>query len=155
MGLIEKEVGVACGKCGFVNPLGAKFCLECGKSLAVSVGSDGGLEGLSLLHLVGSIYVLISILFNEVYRLEPVFLAVFLAVGFLGLVAAYGFHAWSRVNVRMRQFVKAVSLLTVVLGFSVSFLLFYLGLGVSGVIGPVWVVFVVVGWKLWVDRQKL
>ena len=76
--MVEKEAGVACGKCGFVNPSGAKFCLECGKSLAVSVGSDGGFESLSLLHLVGSVYVLVSVLFNEVYRLEPVFLAAFL-----------------------------------------------------------------------------
>lgn len=154
-GLVEKEVGVTCGKCGFVNPSGAKFCLNCGKNLTVSVVPAGGLESLSLLHFVGSFYILVSILFNEVYRVSPVFLVAFLAVGFLGLIAAYGFYAWSRVGVRMRRLVKVVSLLTVALGFGSTFLLFFLGLGVSGVIGPVWVVFVVAGWKLWVDRQKL
>ena len=153
--MVKKEVGVVCGKCGFVNPSGAKFCLDCGKRVVVSVRSAGGLESLSLLHLVGSVYILVSILFNEVYRLEPVFLGAFLVVGFLGLVAAYGFYAWSRITVKMRRLVKAVSLVTIALGFSVTFMLFYLGLGVSGVIGPVWVVFVVAGWKLWVDRKKL
>ena len=150
----ESENEIICGNCGFRNPAGAKFCLNCGKSLAISALSPSqGFDGLSLLHFTGSIYVLVSLMFNELYRWSPIFLGLFLAVGFLGLGAAYGFYAWQKVT--QRKLVQAVSAVTIALGFASTFILFYLGLGVSGVVGPAWVIFVVTGWKLWADRNRL
>lgn len=152
----QKEVDnlTTCGKCGFQNPADAKFCLNCGKSLAISTLSpSSGFEGLALLHFTGSIYVLVSVVFNELYRVSPVFLGLFLAVGFLGLGAAYGFSVWPKVT--RRKLVQALSAVTIAVGFASTLILFYLGLGVSGVVGPAWVIFVVTGWKLWTDRNKL
>ena len=150
----EFESELICGKCGSPNPASAKFCLNCGKSLAVSAAlPSSGFEGLSLLHFTGSIYVLVSVVFNELYRLSPIFLGLFFAVGFLGLGAAYGFYVWPKVT--RRKLVQAISAVTIAVGFGSTFILFYLGLGVSGVVGPAWVIFVVTGWKLWADRNKL
>jgi hypothetical protein len=143
-----------CGKCGFQNPVGAKFCLDCGKSLAISALSpSAGFDGLSLLHFTGSVYILVSLAFNELYRVSPVFLGLFLAVAIMGLGVAYGFYVWSKVT--RRKLVQAVSAVTIVLGFGSTFILFYLGLGYSGVVGPAWVIFVVTGWKLGADRKRL
>jgi hypothetical protein len=150
----EENSQIVCGKCGFKNPSGAKYCLNCGKKLGVSLESGStGFDGLFLLHLTGSVYVLISIIFNELVRLTILFLVPYLVVGFLGLAAAYEFHNWS--NVKRKRLVKSISLLAIALGFAATFILFLLGLGVHGVIGPAWVIFLVNGWKLWKDRQRL
>lgn len=100
-----------------------------------------------------SAYILISVLFNELYQTSYIFLGLFLAVAIMGLGAAYGFNSWGRVT--RRRLVQVVSAVTVGLGFGVTFVLFYLGLSVSGVVGPAWVFFVVTGWKLWTDRNRL
>jgi hypothetical protein len=79
----EKKPGIACGKCGFENRSGAKYCLNCWKKLDVSAESARTLrsfEGLSLLHLTGSVYVLVSVLFNELVRISLLSLAPYLAV---------------------------------------------------------------------------
>ena len=150
----EAEKVIPCGKCGFRNPAGAKFCLNCGKSLATSAMlPSAGFDALSLLHFTGSIYILISLVFNELYRTSLVFLALFLAVAIMGMGSAYEFYVWLKVT--RRKLVQATSAVTIALGFSVTFVLFYLGLNVSGIVGPAWVIFAVTGWKLWADRTKL
>lgn len=150
----EAENVIQCGKCGFQNPAGAKFCLNCGKSLAIpATVPSAGFDGLSLLHFTGSIYILISVAFNELYRVSLIFLGIFIAVPIMGLGVAYGFYTWQKVT--HRKLVQVVSVVTIALGFSVTFVLFYLGLNVSGVIGPAWVIFLVTGWKLWTDRNRL
>ena len=150
----EAEKLISCEKCGFQNPTGAKFCLNCGKSLVISASVPSpGFDGLSLLHFTGSIYILISVLFNALYRASWIFLGLFLAVAVMGLCVGYGFYSWQKVT--RRRLVKAVSAVTVGLGFGVTFVLFYLGLNVSGVVGPAWVIFVVTGWKLWTDKKRL
>jgi hypothetical protein len=153
--LVEKETGIACENCGFVNPSGVKFCSNCGKNLAVVSIPTERFESLFLLNLAGSLYVLMSVLFNEVYSISPIFLTAFLAVSVLGLIAAYGFYSWSKIDSKKKLLIKVISGLTVVLGFSSTFFMFYLGLAVSGVIGPIWIIYVILGWRLWTDRQKL
>jgi hypothetical protein len=149
----NEKAGVTCGKCGHKNPLGANYCLSCGKKLGEPVESGlRSFEGLSLLHLTGSAYVLISVLFSELIR-QTVFLVPYLATGLLGLAAAYEFHNWP--NVERERLVTAVSLLTIALGFGATFVLFLLGLTVHGVIGPAWAIFLINGWKLWTDRHRL
>ena len=149
----EERAGATCGKCGHENPPGAKYCLNCGKKLGGAVEPGvRSFEGLSLLHLTGSAYVLISVLFNELVR-QTVFFVPYLATGLLGLAAAYEFHNWP--NVERKRLITAVSLLTIALGFGATFVLFLLGLTVHGVIGPAWVIFLINGWKLWTDRHRL
>src|SRR3989304_6357165 len=97
----EAEKMISCEKCGFQNPAGAKFCLNCGKSLAISAAlPSAGFEGLSLLHFTGSTYIVVSVAFNELYRVSPVFLGLFLAVAIMGLGVAYGFYVWQKVTRR-------------------------------------------------------
>lgn len=148
------ENTIICGKCGFRNPAGAKFCLNCGKSLVVSAPLPSvSFDGLSLLHFTGSAYILISVLFNELYKASVVFLGIFVAIAIMGFGLAYGFYSWKKVT--RRKVVQAVSGVTIVLGFVSTFILFFLGLNVSGIVGPAWIIFLVTGWKLWADRNRL
>jgi hypothetical protein len=150
----KEAAGATCGKCGSENPPGAKYCLNCGKKLVGPVEPGfRSFEGLSLLHLAGSAYVLISVLFNELIFGHPLFLVPYLVAGLLGLAAAYEFHNW--LNVERKRLIIAISMLTISLGFGATFVLFLVGLTVHGVIGPTWVIFLLNGWKLWADRHKL
>lgn len=171
----EKKTGTACEKCGSENASGTKYCPNCGWKIAVPKETGfGRFEGLCLLHLTGSVYLLLSVLFNWTvprsiyYSLvgsellaNLLFLVPYLVGGVLGLVASYAFYSWWQVKRRKLVIVTAATAIAV--GFSATFSLFYfatyslryIGLDLSGTIGPAWVIFLANGWKLWTDKNKL
>lgn len=168
--MFEKETDVVCGKCGVRNAPVAKYCSNCGgELLAPAELAFSGLDGLSLVHLAGSLYVLVSALFNwnvdrDLYKLlvgsdnlaSVLLLVPYLVTGGLGLIASYEFGVWSRV--KMRKLVVLISATATAVGLGSTFALFYLGLAYLGfslqLVGPAWVIFLVNAWKLWTDRKR-
>lgn len=52
---------------------------------------------------------------------------------------------------------KIVSALAIIIGLASTLILFLIGLGIRGVIGPAWIIFLIgVGaWTLWKERKKI
>lgn len=142
----QKKTAV-CPKCGWKNPKEAVFCLKCGSKLEVAeVAERTPLEALVFLHIVGSLYTIFTVAFNSIVRESPLLLPLYLASGFLGLCAAYVFHQrrvgkWGRI---------LLSLGATALGFIGTSLLFYIG---GGLWPPTWVIFLITGLKLGLDRR--
>jgi ribosomal protein L40E len=143
----EKKPNI-CPKCGAKNRSAAKFCDSCGARLLVE--SKGGFEALASLNLVAALYVLLSAAFNEIIRAAPIFLALYLSAGILGLGVAYQMSAG-----KVGRWTKFLSLAIVILGLAGTIILFLIGLGIRGVVGPGWVIFLILAWRLWQDRRSL
>ena len=141
------EPGV-CPKCETKNPENAKFCNSCGARLQIAV--KGGFEGLVALHTVAALYVLLSVAFNRLVQVSPIFLSLYLVAGVLGLVVAYALNAG-----KIGPWTKFLSLAMVVVGIVGTAFLFIVGLTIAGVVGPSWVIFLATAWKLWQDRRSL
>jgi len=139
---------VKCAKCGFENLANLKFCGNCGVKLGVSVIPP--FEELALLHITGSAYLLISLIFNALVQASIIFIAPYLASGLLGLYAGYRFHKG-----KVGKWLKIVSAITIAVGLASTFASFLMGLAVKGVIGPAWVIFLVNAWQLWKERVRL
>jgi hypothetical protein len=151
---MAKRKRVKCPKCGFENLPEARYCSSCREELGVDVRAVGGrFEGLTLLHLVGSFYVLVSLVFNEVVRASLFFMVPYLVSGVLGLVCAWGFSHWS--SIKVKGLVKLLSVISVGVGLIGTFLLFVIGLDLKGIVGPAWLIFLVSAWKLWRDWIRL
>ena len=140
---------VRCGKCGFENPPGLKFCGNCGARLS-EVLETPRFEGLALLHIAGSLYLLLSLAFNPLVRAYPAFIILYPSSALLGLYAGYRFYTG-----RASKYLKIVSPLAIALGLTSTSILFLLGLAIRGVIGPAWIIFLVNAWALWRDRKML
>jgi hypothetical protein len=140
---------VRCGKCGFENPPDLKFCGNCGASLSVVLETPR-FEGLALLHIAGSLYLLLSLAFNALVQASPAFIILYASSALLGLYAGYRFYTG-----RASKYLKIVSPLAIALGLTSTSILFLLGLAIRGVIGPAWIIFLVNAWALWRDRKML
>jgi hypothetical protein len=140
---------VRCGKCGFENPPDLKFCGNCGASFSVVLETPR-FEGLALLHIAGSLYLLLSLAFNALVQASPAFIILHASSALLGLYAGYRFYTG-----RASKYLKIVSPLAIALGLTSTSILFLLGLAIRGVIGPAWIIFLVNAWALWRDRRKL
>jgi hypothetical protein len=140
---------VRCGKCGFENPPDLKFCGNCGARLSVVLETPR-FEGLALLHIAGSLYLLLSLAFNALVQAIPAFIILHASSALLGLYAGYRFYTG-----RASKYLKIVSPLAIALGLTSTSILFLLGLAIRGVIGPAWIIFLVNAWALWRDRRKL
>lgn len=136
-----------CRKCGFENPEGLKFCGNCGSRL--NVVEPSRFESLAFLQLAGSLYLLISLIFNALVQASLLFVIPYLLSCLLGLYSSYMFYVG-----RVGREVKVVSALAIALGLSFTLLLFLIGLGVRGVIGPAWVIFLISAWVLWRTRKQ-
>ncbi|MCP8308368.1 MAG: zinc ribbon domain-containing protein [archaeon] len=154
---------VKCKKCGFDNQEGLKFCGNCGAKLGAIVEAPKveapKFEGLALLHITGSIYLLISLvssyslilLFSNALVGESyTFMILYLVSGLLGLYAGYEFYTG-----KISKYLKMISVLAIALGLASTSILFWLGLLVMGVIGPAWAIFLINAWILWKERAKL
>lgn len=146
---------VKCPKCGFENLSSATFCSGCGarlKPLPAEVKER--FEALSLLLLVGSVYLFVSLAVNAVMQLllfaVPFLLACLLTSGVLGVYAGYRLYRGGRGGG-----VVASSAIAVSLGFAATLFIFLLGLSVEGVFSPAWVIFLVAAWRLWKDRHMI
>ena len=149
----EKNAQMKCSKCGFKNSAAGKYCSNCGSKLRTSeLEVKFDFYSLFLIHLTGSLYVLFSILANELVRATILILIPYLISGILGLFSAYQFFYWK--NVKRKSLTKIVSVITVIVGFGITFILFFLGLSLSGAIGPGWVIFLINGVQLWVNRKE-
>jgi len=137
-----------CPKCGMKNLEGAKFCNNCGTRLQAA--PKGDFEGLSSLYLVGALYSLLSVAFNTLIRADLLLFGSYLVAGIFGLYIAYALKAGG-----IKGWIKYISMVTVAAGLIGTSLLFLIGLGIKGVIGPGWVIFLVTGWKLWKGRHNL
>lgn len=140
---------VRCGKCGFENPPDLKFCGNCGARLSVVLETPR-FEGLALLHIAGSLYLLLSLAFNALVQAIPAFIILHASSALLGLYAGYRFYTG-----RASKYLKIVSPLAIALGLTSTSILFLLGLAIRGVIGPAWIIFLVNAWALWRDRKML
>lgn len=143
-----------CPDCGFGNPTGGKFCSNCGKKLTSTTAfkKKHNFEGLYLLHLTGGVYVLVSMILNELIKVTFLLLIPYLMTGLLSLYAAYRFRNF---NPKNKGMTKLISLTAIILGFVATFALFFLGLSLSGAIGPAWIIFLITGIQLWYDRKTL
>jgi hypothetical protein len=140
---------VRCGKCGFENPPDLKFCGNCGARLSVVLEAPS-FEGLALLHIAGSLYLLLSLAFNALVQASPAFIILYASSALLGLYAGYRFYTG-----RASKYLKIVSPLAIALGLTSTSILFLLGLAIRGVVGPAWIIFLVNAWALWRNRRKL
>jgi len=143
-----------CHKCGWKNPDEAIFCLKCGSKIQKVKEAPATLEGLIFLHIVGSLYTILSVV-NPFVRESAFYLPLYLASGILGLCAAYALH-----QKKGGKWVKILlSSGTVVLGFAGTFRLFLIGLmlreEIMGIFGPGWIIFLIIALKLWQDRHRL
>jgi hypothetical protein len=144
--VIRTSERVKCRKCGFENPSNVKFCGNCGARLAASALAPK-FEGLALLHVVGSAYLLISLASNSLVQASMTFTIPYLASGLLGLYVAYELYRG-----RASKYLKMASASAIVVGLVSTFILFLIGLGVRGVIGPAWAIFAISLWVLWKQR---
>jgi hypothetical protein len=140
---------VKCEKCGFDNPSNVKFCGNCGARLSIATITPK-FEGLALLHITGSVYLLISLIFNALVQASMIFFIPYIISGLLGLYAGYEFYLG-----KVSKYLKFVSALAIILGLASTFLLFIIGLGVRGVIGPAWIIFLINLLMLWKERARL
>lgn len=138
---------VRCRKCGFENPAGMKFCGNCGAKLTLELAPK--LESLALLHITGSIYLIISLIFNALIRVSPILLISYTTSALLGLYAGYALH-----KNKVGRYLKIVSVLASIIGFIATFILFIMGLEIRGVVGPAWIIFLVIIYVLWKKRAE-
>jgi hypothetical protein len=138
-----------CRKCGFDNPPNLKFCGNCGARLDAAVEIPR-FESLALLHITASAYLLISLVFNALVQASLIFTVLHTASGLLGLYAGYEFYTG-----KAGKRVKIISASAIIIGLASTFILFLIGLGIRGVIGPAWVIFVINAWMLWRERGRL
>jgi hypothetical protein len=142
-------MSVKCRRCGFENPSSFKFCGNCGGKL-VEMEVAPRFEGLALLHITASIYLIISLIFNTLVQASLVFAIPYTLSALMGLYAGYQFYLG-----KTGKYLKIVSLLAIMLGLASTFILFLIGLGIRGVIGPAWIIFLVNAWILWRERRRL
>jgi hypothetical protein len=143
------KMSIKCKKCGFENPSNFKFCGNCGEKL-IEIEATPKFEGLALLHITASIYLLISLIFNALVQASLTFTIPYILSAFLGLYAGYQFYLG-----KTSKYLKIISLLAIAIGLASTFILFLIGLEIRGVIGPAWIIFLVNAWILWKERKKL
>jgi len=150
----QKKTAV-CPKCGWKNPEEAVFCLKCGSKIQKMEEALAPLEGLTFLYIVGSLYTILSAVFNPFVRESALYLPLYFASGILGLCTAYVLHQkkggkWAKI---------LLSSATVALGFAGTFRLFLIGLmlreEIRGIFSPAWIIFLITALKLWQDRHRL
>ena len=114
------------------------------------------LEGLTYLFVVGSLYTILSVVFNPFVRDSAIYMPLYLVSGILGLFTAYALH-----QIKGGKWIKILlASATIVLGFAGTFRLFFVGLlleseEIRGMFAPSWVIFLTTAWKLWRDRHRL
>lgn len=140
---------VKCRKCGFENPANLKFCGNCGARLSITIEAPK-FEGLALLHITASVYLLISLAFNALVQASLIFIIPYIASALLGLYAGYELYIG-----KVEKWLKIISALAIIIGLASTFLLFWIGLEIKGVIGPAWVIFLINAWILWKERARL
>ncbi len=149
---------IKCKKCGFENPEGLKFCGNCGAKISAIVEVHK-FEGLALLHITASVYLLISIISsynllsvfsNALVGERNTFMILYFVSALLGLYAGYEFYIG-----KISKYLKIISALAIIIGLVSTSLLFWAGLVVMGVIGPAWIIFLINAWMLWKERKRL
>lgn len=146
----KKPKRVKCPKCGFENLPDATFCSGCGARLKpLPAEVKGRFEALSLLLLVGSVYLFVSLAVNVIMQVLLFAVPSFVSAVF-GVYAGYKLYRG-----KVGSGVVASSATAIGVGFAVTLVVFWLGLDVKGVFGPAWVIFLVAAWRLWKDRQVI
>ncbi len=139
----KDEDSVTCAKCGFSNASELRFCGNCGARLFRPTAGQM-LQGLSLLLISTSLYLVVSILLIGVFLQGFIlFLIGYLASALLGLYAGYRI-----LQERSGRGLVITAAASISVGFVFSFTLFLIGLTASGVVGPVWIIFAVMAWIL-------
>ncbi|MEM3518475.1 MAG: zinc ribbon domain-containing protein [Nitrososphaerales archaeon] len=154
----DMNESIKCKKCGFENPTNVKFCGNCGAKLSTIVEANK-FEGLALLHITGSAYLLISLISS--YRLISIFsnalvgesntfMILYITSAILGFYSGYEFYIG-----KINKYLKIISALAIIIGLASTSILFWAGLVVMGVIGPAWIIFLINAWMLWKERKRL
>jgi hypothetical protein len=137
-----------CTKCGAENLENAKFCNNCG--VVLKIARKVGFEDLITLHMLAAFYSLLSAAFNSLIQATSLLWELYLATGALGIYCAYALNAGI-----IKRWTKFVSLTMIVVGLAGTTLMFLIGLGMRRVVDPGWIIFLVIGWKLWQNRYSL
>lgn len=146
----KKSKRAKCPKCGFENLPMASFCSGCGARLKpLPAEVKGRFEALSLLLLVGSVYLFVSLAVNAVMQVLLFAVPSFVSA-VLGVYAGYRLYKGYGGGVTIASSAVAIGL-----GFADTLVFFWLGLSVKGVFGPAWVIFLVAAWRLWKDRRVI
>jgi len=94
--------------------------------------------------MTGSAYLLVSALLNSLVKSVHTLLIFYIASGIFGLCTAFMFHERG-----MDDLTRFLSMATVLGGLLATSWTYYLGLGMKGVVGPTWVIFLVAALRLW------
>jgi uncharacterized protein (DUF983 family) len=144
--MASREERAKCAKCGFENPPNAKFCSNCGAKLVRAV--ERHFEASALLLAVGSAYLIVSLAVNVIYQVS-VFAVISIVSIASGLYGAYRLY-----HGKPSRGSLISSVIAIISGLAVTLWVFALGLGIRGVFGPGWVIFVAAGLKLWADWRS-
>ncbi len=80
-----------CKECGFENPSNLKFCGNCGAKLG-AIAETPKFEGLAILHITASAYLLTSLVFNALVQASLMFIVPYIVSALLGLYSDYEFY---------------------------------------------------------------
>ncbi len=136
-----------CPRCGYDNPEGAKYCINCGYKLA---RDEERLEGLGLLLIASGVYLLLAALFEPLLRYFPAVVLAYLITFVLGVVSGYMFYSG-----RVSWASLAVGVAAIAIGLVSSGWAFMVGLALKGIFGPGWVLFLIALVKLAADRRRI
>jgi hypothetical protein len=140
---------VKCPKCGFSNSSNLKYCGNCGARL-LQPRTGRTLQSLSLLLIATSLYLVISILSDRVVQSYILILAGYLVSALLGSYVGYQI-----LQERSGKGLVVAAAASITTGFVFSFTLYLVGLSAGGVVGPVWIFFVVMAWLLLKSRREI
>jgi len=137
---------VKCSRCGFDNPPDMKFCGNCGAKLTVAAVARR-FEALASTHMIGSLYLILSAIFNALVKANIIFLSLYIASAILGIYVGYEVYKG-----KFELHIRILSAIAIALGLISTMILFIIGLGVKGVIGPAWIIFLINAILLWKSR---
>lgn len=147
----EVRKRIKCPKCNFDNLPNSKYCSNCGARLTpISISEvKNKFEALYLLLITGLAYLIISLAVNAIMQIITFALPTIISI-ILGLYSGYMLY---KGKFGKGPFTSLI--ISVTIAFIITMIIFYLGLGIRGVFGPGWVIFLTIIWKLWKDREIL
>jgi len=137
-----------CPKCGYDNPMEAKYCLNCGFKLAQE--EKYKLEAEGMLLIASGIILLLTLLFNALIKILPLLSLIYLVFGITSIYSGFRLYSGSS-----SIFNLILATMSIAFGFGGSFFLYLLGLSLKGLVSPDWIIYLIAAYKLYADRKRL
>lgn len=137
-----------CPRCGYENPPEAKYCLNCGYKLIKTERTRFETEGLLLVS--GGLIMLIELIFNTLLRITIILALIYFI---FGLSSIYAGEKLYRGSYNFKDII--IAYISIALGFIGTVFLYVFGLILKGLISPDWIIFLIVAYKIYIDRKKL